>query len=79
MPQVGAHQSVTIERSHDAVRTLTLSEIGGPSAFMVSDAVIRGTLLTGPRAAGARPVQIPKGMSVLIENLGDNPIGYTIA
>jgi hypothetical protein len=80
MPQVAAHQQATIPRSTDADRTLTLAEVGGPSAFMVSDANIRvgPPMLTGPTAAGSRPVRVPRGMSVLIENLGDNPISWTI-
>jgi hypothetical protein len=80
MPQVAAHSTVTIPRSGDGDRTLTLAEVGGPSAFMVSDAVIRvgPPMLTGPRAAGSRPVRVPRNMSVLIENLGDNPIDWTI-
>jgi hypothetical protein len=80
MPQVDAKQQVTIPRSTDAARTLTLAEIGGPSPFIISDANIRigGTVMQGPRAAGSRAVQVPRGMSVLIENLGDFPIGYNI-
>jgi hypothetical protein len=80
MPQVGPHQTVTIERSHDTVRTLTLSQVGGPSPFMVTDATIKGVppMLQGPSAAGSRPVTIPKNMRVQIENLGDNPIDYTV-
>ena len=80
MPQVDPHQSVTIERSHDAVRKLTVSQVGGASAFVISDAKIKNVppLLQGPSAANARPVSIPKNMSVVIENLGDYPIAYTI-
>ena len=66
---------------HGRERTLTLAEIGGPSPFIVSDANVRigGTVMQGPRAAGSRAVPVPRGMSVLIENLGDFPIGYDIA
>jgi len=78
MPQVDAKQHATIPRSTDADRTLTLAEIGGPSPFVVSDAVIGGTVMQGPRAAGSRAVRVPRGMNVLIENLGDFPIGYNI-
>ncbi len=81
MPQVDAQSEVTIERSTVAERSLTLAEVGGPSPFVISDATIRvgPPLMTGPRAAGARAVRVPMGMSVRIENLGPNPIGYTIA
>jgi hypothetical protein len=80
MPRIAAHQSETIERSHDLVRTLTVSQVDGASAFFITDARIPGMtpLLQGPSAAGARPVSIPKNMSVRIENLGDYPIDYTI-
>lgn len=79
MPEVAAHTTVEVERSHEAARTLTLYNIGGDSAFMVTDAPSGSICLTGPRAEGSRPYTIPQNQTIKIENLGDNAIGYDIA
>ncbi len=79
MPEVAAHTTVEVERSHDEDRTLTMNKIEGDSAFMVTDAPSGGIVLTGPTAEGSRQITIPKNMPIKIENLGDYPIGYTLA
>ncbi len=76
MPEVAAHMTVEVERSHEEARTLTLYSIGGDSPFMVTDGPSGGICLQGPTAEGSRPYTIPQNQTIKIENLGDNPIGY---